>query len=204
MAMTIDSYRPDGSVVKEPIIKDLTSESISYTFSDPRGLLFSTQFAQPIIVLLEQAAMADLKDRGIIQEGASFAGHSLGEYGALSAFAEFMRFEDLLQVVFYRGLAMQIAIERDDQGRTNFSMAAVNPIRVGECKLQTTTHKHGPFANLLLLVFKEAALRKLVEVIATTTNALLEIVNFNVEGEQYVCAGTVSLLRPFLLTSSRH
>lgn len=38
------------------------------------------------------------------------------------------------------------------------------------------------------------ALRKLVEMIATTTNALLEIVNFNVEGEQYVCAGTVSLL----------
>ncbi|KAJ5998172.1 beta subunit of fatty acid synthase [Penicillium canescens] len=175
MAMTIDSYRPDGSVFKEPIIKDLTSESISYTFSDPRGLLFSTQFAQPIIVLLEQAAMADLKDRGIIQEGASFAGHSLGEYGALSAFAEFMRFEDLLQVVFYRGLAMQIAIERDDQGRTNFSMAAVNPIRVGE-------------------FFKEAALRKLVEVITTTTNALLEIVNFNVEGEQYVCAGTLENL----------
>lgn len=136
MAMTIDSYRPDGSVVKEPIIKDLTSESKSYTFSDPRGLLFSTQFAQPTIVLLEQAAMADLRYRGVIQEGARFAGHSLGEYGALSAFAEFMRFEDLLQVVFYRGLAMQLVIERDDQGRTNFSMAAVNPARVGKCKLE--------------------------------------------------------------------
>lgn len=31
--------------------------------------------------------------------------------------------------------------------------------------------------------------------ITTTTDALLEIVNFNVEGEQYVCAGAVS---PFL------
>lgn len=134
MAMTIDTYRPDGSVVREPIIKDLTTESKSYTFSDPRGLLFSTQFAQPIIVLLEQAAMADLKHRGVIQKGASFAGHSLGEYGALSAFSEFMRFEDLLQVVFYRGLAMQVAIERDEQGHTDFSMVAVNPARVGKCK----------------------------------------------------------------------
>jgi malonyl CoA-acyl carrier protein transacylase len=50
--------------------------------------------------------MTDLKHRGVIQEGACFAGHCLGEYGALSAFAEFMRFEDLLGVVFYRELAM--------------------------------------------------------------------------------------------------
>ncbi|KAJ5689024.1 fatty acid synthase subunit beta [Penicillium macrosclerotiorum] len=165
----------DGSVVKEPIIKDLTSESKSYTFSDPRGLLFSTQFAQPIIVLLEQAAMADLKHRGVIQEGAGFAGHSLGEYGALSSFAEFMRFEDLLQVVFYRGLAMQLAIERDSQGHTKFSMVAVNPARVGN-------------------FFTEQVLKNLVEMITTTTGTLLEIVNFNVEGEQYVCAGTLDNL----------
>lgn len=137
MAMTIEAYRPDGSVVKEPIIKDLTIESKSYTFSDPRGLLFSTQFAQPIIVLLEQAAVADLKHRGVVQEGASFAGHSLGEYGALSAFSDFMRFEDLLQVVFYRGLAMQVAIERDDQGQSDFSMIAVNPARVSTRKLNS-------------------------------------------------------------------
>ena len=51
---------PDGKIIKKPIIEDLTSETMSYTFSDPRGLLFSTQFAQPIIMLLEQAAMADL------------------------------------------------------------------------------------------------------------------------------------------------
>lgn len=42
------------------------------------------------------------------------------------------------------------------------------------------------------LVFTEKALRQIVSHIATTTHALLEIVNFNVDGEQYVCAGTVS------------
>lgn len=40
--------------------------------------------------------------------------------------------------------------------------------------------------------FDEAALRRLVDIIATESGKLLEIVNFNVEGEQYVCAGHVS------------
>ncbi|KAJ5660999.1 fatty acid synthase subunit beta [Penicillium longicatenatum] len=77
------------------------------------------------------------------------------EYSALSAFAESMRFEDLLEVVFSRGLAMQLVIEREDQGRTNLSMVAANPnpTRVGK-------------------FFTKWALRNLVEMIATTTNAL--------------------------------
>ncbi|PWY75218.1 beta subunit of fatty acid synthase [Aspergillus sclerotioniger CBS 115572] len=175
MAMTIDAYRPDGTVVKEPILPELTPTSTSYTFADPRGLVFSTQFAQPLVLLLERAAVEDLRHRGVVQQDAAFAGHSLGEYGALASFGEFMPFTDLLRVVFYRGLAMQVAIERDDQGRTNFSMAAVNPARVGK-------------------FFSEKALRQIVSQIATSTNALLEIVNFNVEGEQYVCAGTLENL----------
>lgn len=138
MAMTIDSYRADGSVVKEPILPELTPKSTSYTFADPRGLVFSTQFAQPLVLLLERAAVEDLRQRGVVQQDAAFAGHSLGEYGALASFGEFMPFTDLLRVVFYRGLAMQVAIERDDQGRTNFSMAAVNPARVGKCKYTLT------------------------------------------------------------------
>lgn len=48
-------------------------------------------------------------------------------------------------------------------------------------------------ANFSLLAFTEQALRNVVAMITTMTNSLLEIVNFNVEGEQYVCAGTVSL-----------
>ncbi|BCS01704.1 putative PKS/NRPS-like protein biosynthetic cluster [Aspergillus luchuensis] len=175
MAMTIDSYRADGSVVKEPILPELTPKSTSYTFADPRGLVFSTQFAQPLVLLLERAAVEDLRQRGVVQQDAAFAGHSLGEYGALASFGEFMPFTDLLRVVFYRGLAMQVAIERDDQGRTNFSMAAVNPARVGK-------------------FFTEKALRQIVSQIATTTHGLLEIVNFNVDGEQYVCAGTLENL----------
>ncbi|PYH87635.1 beta subunit of fatty acid synthase [Aspergillus ellipticus CBS 707.79] len=175
LQMTIDTYHADGSITKDPILRDLTPTSTTYTFSDPRGLVFSTQFAQPTVLLLERAAIEDLRERGVVQKDAAFAGHSLGEYGALASFGEFMPFNELLRVVFYRGLAMQVAIERDESGRTNFSMAAVNPGRVGK-------------------FFNEKALRQIVTKIAEMTGALLEIVNFNVEGEQYVCAGTLENL----------
>lgn len=43
------------------------------------------------------------------------------------------------------------------------------------------------------LVFSESSLRHIVRMIATQSEELIEIVNLNVENEQYVCAGTVSL-----------
>lgn len=47
LSMTTEKIHADGRVVEEPILKSLTSASRFYTFSDPRGLLYSTQFAQP-------------------------------------------------------------------------------------------------------------------------------------------------------------
>lgn len=133
--MTIESTLPDSGTVTEPILKSLTPESTSYTFSDVRGLIFSTQFAQPAITLLEKATFEDMRSKGLVQESARFAGHSLGEYGALSSLADFIPFETLMGVCFYRGLAMQAAMARDEQGRTEYSMMAVSPIRVGKCML---------------------------------------------------------------------
>ena len=111
-----------------------------------------------------------MKSRGVVQTDAPFAGHSLGEYGVLSSMAEFMPFESMLDVIFYRGLAMSDAVERDASGQTDFSMMAVSPARVGS-------------------FLTEAALRRITETIAQESGKLLEIVNFNIEGEQYVCAG---------------
>lgn len=39
--------------------------------------------------------------------------------------------------------------------------------------------------------FDQSALARLVDMVACESQELLEIVNFNVEGEQYVCSGTV-------------
>jgi fatty acid synthase subunit beta, fungi type len=83
---------------------------------------------------MEIAQKKALEARGGMQQNTIFAGHSLGEYSALAACTSFMCLEELLDLVFYRGLIMQRAIERDDNGQTEFSMVAVNPSRVASCK----------------------------------------------------------------------
>ncbi|KAL9640019.1 MAG: hypothetical protein Q9164_000554 [Protoblastenia rupestris] len=175
LAMTIERVHTDGRVVQEPIVKSLTSTSQAYTFSDPRGLLYSTQFAQPALVLMEMAAFLDLESKGMIQEGASYAGHSLGEYSALGALARVMPMESLVSLVFYRGLTMQVAMERDQDGRTAFSMMAANPSKVGKA-------------------FNQDSLETVVKMVSRETGTLMEIVNFNVHGRQYVCAGHLRAL----------
>nr|QOV03397.1 SpofasB [Hypomontagnella monticulosa] len=162
----------DGIRRPAPIIPGLSRDSTSYTFSEARGLLHATQFAQPAIILLEKATLEHMRANGLIKEGAVFAGHSLGEYGALSSMAGFVDFKDMLSIGFYRGLLMQFAIPRDADGQTGYAMMAANPGRVG---------KH----------FDDSALRALVRHIAQESEELLEIVNFNIEGDQYVCAGHV-------------
>ncbi|RWA08060.1 hypothetical protein EKO27_g7055 [Xylaria grammica] len=165
----------DGLRRSAPIIPGLSRSSTSYTFSEARGLLYATHFAQPAIILVEKAMFEHMRSKGLIQEGAMFAGHSLGEYGALSAMAPFVDFKDMLSTAFYRGLMMQFAIPRDENGQTGYSMMAANPGRVG---------KH----------FNDNALKSLVRHIAQESGNLLEIVNLNVEGDQYVCAGHVQNL----------
>ncbi|KAL8830553.1 MAG: hypothetical protein Q9191_001360 [Dirinaria sp. TL-2023a] len=165
----------NGQEVVVPIIDGLTYESESYTFQDPRGLLFSTQFAQPAISLMNLAEMASLKSRSLVPADLQFAGHSLGEYSALAGCADFMSLESLLSLTFYRGLMMQESMERDAAGNTDFSMVAVNPSRVGKN-------------------FTEDNLNLLVRQIASHSGLLLEIVNYNVEQQQYVCAGHLQAL----------
>lgn len=125
---------PDGQIVKKPILPGLTDQTQSYTFTEPSGLLFFSTFAQPSIVVMEKATFEDMRSRGLIPQAAVFAGHSLGEYGALLAFSGFMSVRDLVDLVFYRGLSMQFAMERDERGETNFGMVAASPQRVGKCE----------------------------------------------------------------------
>lgn len=199
--MKVESVSPNGHTVTKPVLHDLNPHTKSYTFKEPRGLIFSTQFAQPAITILEKATFEDMRAKGLIQEGATFAGHSLGEYGALSALAEFMPFRLLMDVVFYRGLAMQMAMDRDERGETDYSMVAVNPSRVGKSKsclsIPATDFYDSSISSIVCLqsspAFDETAVRRITHMIAAESKQLLEIVNFNVEGEQYVCAGHVSL-----------
>ncbi|KAJ7828145.1 acyl transferase domain-containing protein [Mycena olivaceomarginata] len=147
-----------------------------YTFSHPTGLLFATQFAQIALVVTEKAAFEDMRMKGFVQKDCAFAGHSLREYSALASVADVLAISALADVVFYRGITMQRAVERDSGNRSNYAMCAVNPSRISK-------------------TFTDAALREVVDSIATSTGTLLEIVNYNVEGQQYVCAGELVALQ---------
>jgi fatty acid synthase subunit beta, fungi type len=175
MAMTFETVAADGSIKSERIFKDINEHTPSYTYRSPTGLLSATQFTQPALTLMEKASFEDMKSKGLVPRDSTFAGHSLGEYAALAALADVMPIESLVSVVFYRGLTMQVAVERDAHGRSNYSMCAVNPSRVSK-------------------TFNEEALRFVVSSIAEETKWLLEIVNYNVANQQYVCAGDLRAL----------
>lgn len=173
--MTFETVAADGSVKSEKIFKEIDENTTSYTYRSPTGLLSATQFTQPALTLMEKASFEDMRSKGLVQDDSSFAGHSLGEYSALAALAEVMPIESLVSVVFYRGLTMQVAVERDATGRSNYSMCAVNPSRISK-------------------TFNESALQYVVENITEQTTWLLEIVNFNIANMQYVCAGDLRAL----------
>ena len=162
MDMTYDTMDKDGNVKTLPLFSDIDVRTPAYTFSHPAGLLFATQFAQIALVVTEKAAFEDMRSKGLVVKGGAFAGHSLGEYSALASIPDVLPISSLVDVVFYRGITMQRAVERDARNRSNYAMCAVNPSRISS-------------------TFNDAALREVVDCIASKGNILLEIVNFNVE-----------------------
>ncbi|KAJ2907556.1 fatty acid synthase alpha subunit Lsd1, partial [Coemansia aciculifera] len=84
------------------LFPDITLDSSSYTYRSPTGLLNSTQFTQVALITFAMSAVADLRANSLVQRHASFAGHSLGEYAALSSLSSIVTLEDALDVVFYR------------------------------------------------------------------------------------------------------
>ncbi|KAJ2524911.1 fatty acid synthase alpha subunit Lsd1 [Coemansia sp. RSA 2049] len=134
------------------------------------GLLHATQFAQPAIMLFDVAMAEEMRARGVFDEDALIAGHSLGEYGALAALG-IMSLEDILDITFVRGMTMQTTVERDALGQSNFALIAVDPSRVSRG-------------------FTEGSLQYVISAICDASEGLLEIVNYNVLGFQYVVAGT--------------
>ncbi|PIA19567.1 fatty acid synthase [Coemansia reversa NRRL 1564] len=157
------------------LIPGLTEQSTRYTFRSDTGLLHLTQFTQVALVTVAVAAVADMRSKSLIQKSAAIAGHSLGELCALGALGDIFKIEDLLDIVFCRGMIMQSAIPRDARGRSDFGMAAVNPSRVSAA-------------------FDESRLLEVVGEINSASPGLLEIVNYNVRGHQYVAAGSLTNL----------
>ncbi|CCH45960.1 fatty acid synthase [Wickerhamomyces ciferrii] len=165
----------DGKIVSEKIFKSIDEKTTSFKFQNPGGLISATQFTQPALTLMEKASFEDLKAKGLIPADCIFAGHSLGEYASLASLAEVMSIESLVEIVFYRGMTMQVAVPRDSLGRSNYGMIAVNPSRVSG-------------------TFTQDALKFVVDRVGKQTTWLVEIVNYNVENQQYVAAGDLRAL----------
>ncbi|CAI5733880.1 unnamed protein product [Peronospora farinosa] len=153
-----------------PLLPEINARTQSFSFSAPEGLLFATQFSQPALVLLEKAMFSEIEAAQLIPDDAHFAGHSLGEYAGLSSFAGALAVEDVVEVVFLRGLIMQKAVKRDAEGRSDYGMVAMNPTRVG------------PHLT-------EEVMYKIVDGVEAASGKLLQVVNFNIQQRQYVVAG---------------
>ena len=173
--MTLQTLGDDGKPKSERVFKDVDEDTQSYTYRSPKGLLYATQFTQAALTLMELARYKDMDSRGLIPESGSFAGHSLGEFPALAAFAQIMSIEQLVSIVFFRGMAMQFAVKRDENGTSGYSMCAINPSRISKS-------------------LTEKALSRIINLVSKQSGMLLEIVNFNISNRQYVCTGDLRAL----------
>lgn len=139
------------------------------TFTHPDGVLYLTQFTQVAMATLGCAQIAALKEAGVLEDSAFFAGHSVGEYNALAAYAEVLSLEAVLDIVYVRGLTMHRLVERDSAGQSLYGLAALRP------------HKMGISASEAFAY---------VARVAAETGEFLEVVNHNIAGRQYAVAGT--------------
>lgn len=144
------------------------------TYRHPEGVLHLTQFTQVALATLAFAQTARLREAGAVVDGAYFAGHSLGEYNALSAYAQVIDLETVLELVFHRGATMHNLVPRDEKGRSNYRMGALRPNQFG---------------------VTDEEINDYIDQVAAASGEFLEIVNYNLAGQQYAVAGTIAGLK---------
>lgn len=140
----------------------------------PEGILNLTQFTQVALATVAFAQTARLREMGALVDHAYFAGHSLGEYNALSAYGQVFPLETVLEIVFHRGSTMHHLVERDSKGRSNYRMGALRPNQFG---------------------INDSQVMDYVASVAEESGEFLQIVNFNLAGQQYAIAGTIAGLK---------
>ncbi|KAJ2079283.1 fatty acid synthase alpha subunit Lsd1 [Coemansia sp. RSA 988] len=177
-AMVYEYSEHDGSrLIARPLFPDIFESTESFTFFSERGLLYATQFTQAAMLICEVAEFAHLRAAGVVPEHAAYAGHSLGEYAGLTAIGGVFTPETAADIGFCRGLTMQQSVRRDAHNRSIYGMVAVSIARVGAwftledlASTVSAIKDHGDY------------------------DGLLEIVNYNVRGMQYVASGELVLL----------
>jgi fatty acid synthase len=139
-------------------------------YHHPEGVLYLTQFTQVAMATVAAAQVAEMREQGAFVEGAIACGHSVGEYTALACVSGVYPLEALLEVVFHRGSKMHDIVPRDENGRSNYRLAAIRPSQID---------------------LDDDDVTDWVAEIAQNTGEFLQIVNYNLRGSQYAIAGTV-------------
>ncbi|MBW3070244.1 DUF1729 domain-containing protein [Actinomyces sp. 594] len=147
---------------------EMTARGVTYRHPD--GLLNLTQFTQVALATVAMATTARLAEAGALVESAAFAGHSLGEYTALSAYGRVMSVETTISIVFQRGSTMHSLVPRDATGASNYRMGALRPNQAG---------------------IPADAVEEYIREVSEASGEFLQIVNYNLAGVQYAVAGTI-------------
>ncbi|MCX7542273.1 DUF1729 domain-containing protein [Corynebacterium sp. P5848] len=150
-------------------------------YRHPKGVLYLTQFTQVALAVVAYGQTERLRHEGLLVPGSMYAGHSLGEYTSLASTAGIFELEGVIDIVFSRGSAMHSLVPRDERGRSNYGLGALRPNQFG---------------------VDDDAVVDYVRSIADASGEFLEIVNFNVAGQQYAVAGTLAGLKALEADSS--
>lgn len=138
-------------------------------FRHPEGVLHLTQFTQVALAVVAYAQTERLRADDAIAPGSFYAGHSLGEYTALASLGDIFDLEGVIDIVYSRGSAMGSLVPRDAAGRSNYGLGALRPNMIGVSPDQVQGYVDG---------------------VASETGEFLQIVNYNIPGQQYSIAGT--------------
>ncbi|MCT1628610.1 DUF1729 domain-containing protein [Corynebacterium sanguinis] len=138
-------------------------------FKHPNGVLHLTQFTQVALAVVAYAQTERLRDANALATGAMFAGHSLGEYTALASLGGIFDLEAVIDIVYSRGSAMGSLVPRDAEGNSDYGMGALRPNMIGVAPGDVVDY---------------------VASVAHAAGEFLEIVNYNISGQQYSVAGT--------------
>lgn len=138
-------------------------------FIHPNGVLHLTQFTQVALAVVAYAQTERLREAGALGTNSMYAGHSLGEYTALASLANIFDLEAVIDIVYSRGSAMGTLVERDEDGNSNYGMGALRPNMIGVPADEVEAY---------------------IAQTAEETGEFLEIVNYNIAGQQYSIAGT--------------
>ncbi|WP_082440309.1 type I polyketide synthase [Bifidobacterium aesculapii] len=144
-------------------------------YKHPDGVLFLSQFTQVALTVLGFAQFAKFDAEGVTDKSTAYiAGHSLGEYTALSVVGGAFPLETVIDMVYQRGNTMYELVDRDEDGRSDYGMGALRPIQFGVGDDQVDAY---------------------VNEVSARCGEFLQIVNYNVPGSQYAVVGTLRGLK---------